>query len=224
MAIAIDAVNFENLVGNAGAGPFVMDPINPAANSLIVVIIAVDYISNPCTATVSDNQSHTYTRHARSNTNGDTEIWSYYTTSALTNLSVTVTFTNAWNSTNTGAVYELVFTGAQGIQPGTTNSATSNTVSITPQATGSYIVGGYISADTPTTPTALNANTTILQSVNGGTGNFTLASFRSTSTTASLSTVSYGTSASIGTQQDIVAVEILANNFTGLVPAPFITA
>jgi hypothetical protein len=224
VALAIDTLNSDLVIANAGAAPLVADPINPAANSLILVIVSADDNVTPCTAAISDNQSHTYTRHVRSNTNGTTEVWSYYTTTALTGLVVTATFTNAWNSNNTGLLCVQVVTGATNAQPGTINSATTNTVSITPQATGSYIFGAYCSTDTSALATALDANTTIIQSVNGGAGGFALSAFRSSNTTASLSSTTYGTDSSRGATQDIVAVEILAGAVTTLFPAPFITA
>lgn len=217
MALAIDGSSPTPISGNAATG-MTTASFNPPANSLIVVLASADDGTTPCTANISDNQSHTYTRYARSNSNGTSEVWGFYTSSALTGLTITAQFTNGWNSANTGILSVLVFTGASSTQPGATNTTNAHSLALTPNTTGSYIVGSYTSAHTSVNASPLDSNTTIVKTVNGGGGGYTITGFRSTSTTSSFASTSYGISNAGQTLEDIVAVEILSSDFRESTP------
>lgn len=219
MALAIDASSPAAVVNNAGLAALTTASFSPPANSLIVVIASADDNTTPCSASISDNQSNVYSLRARSNANGTAEVWTYYTPTALTGLTVTATFTNAWNFTNSGLLQVLVFTGAQSTQPGAATTAIGATsTTITPQTTGSYMVGVYTATDVGSNSSAYDSNTTLLQSVNSSGGGFTLTAFRSTATTPSLNSAIYGLATNLATQEDFALVEILATPIFAAAP------
>lgn len=193
---------------------------NPPANSLLVVIACGDWDQpGGVTFAVTDNKGGTgWSRLVRSNANCGVDVWVKYLTTAQTGMTVTVTPTNAWASTNTCLYTTKVLTGASATQTGATAASqtfnnANDTLSITPTTIGSRIYGGLASGQTSVNPTA-NANTAIIDFTNGGTGAFTNFTMKAAADTSSLSAIALGQTTNTS-QNDIALVEILPDAGSG---------
>lgn len=131
-------------------------------------------------------------------------------------MSFTVTATGTFQNTVNGLLLRVkVVTGAKpaSSQPGGTASATGNPVSydqaITISATGSYVYGAASDFSTDNNFTADSA-TTLLDNFQDTTDGDQWVTFRSTSTTASTGSHTYGATSPTGDEGSIAMAEILA--------------
>jgi hypothetical protein len=156
------------VVTNNTATTFTTATFSPPANSLIVALVSLDGNgSTPTTGTVTDSGSHTWTRLIRANATGGVggaaEVWVLYTSTGLTNITVTVTATGG--TTPGGQLAVKVLLGASSTQTGATATVASNSAtasaSITTTVTASWVYGAVINWANSTAYTA-NGSTTLI--------------------------------------------------------------
>lgn len=169
MAIAEDASS-PAAVHATGLGPYTTATFSPPAASLILVMLATDGTATAVTGAITDSGSHTYTLLKRQNTatvstvGGTAEVWVFYSSGALSNVTVTATMSGGVAA---GAnLVVKVLTGAKTTQTGATagfsgtGSSTAAT-SISTTTTGAHVYGAVLNYASSTAYTA-NANSTII--------------------------------------------------------------
>jgi hypothetical protein len=197
----------------------------PAASSLLVAVCCVGNPTGTTTTTtgaVTDSLGSTWTmvrRQNSSNGTGSAEVWMMDAGGAPAARTVTLTGSKA------GVLLAvLVFTGAAAtaLQPGTTAVSPSrfrNTVTLTPLAVGSYIVGSVADSSvayTMTAPTDSTAVGVLNDATNGG----AYGAWRSTNLTSTTVSQTYGLVPVPSNESEKVGVEVLAAAGTPATAAP----
>lgn len=204
------------VVTNNTAITFTTASFSPPANSLVVALVALDGNgSTPTTGTVTDSGLHTWTRLARANgtggVGGTAEVWCLYTSTGLTNITVTVAATGG--TAVGGQLAVKVLLGASSTQTGAvatiaSNSSAANT-SITTTVTASWVYGAVTNWLNSTAYTANGSTTTIAGHSDTTNGDW-YAAFKASAATGTPGATTLGftdTSASL----NLAMAEILAS-------------
>jgi hypothetical protein len=188
----------------------------PAASSLLV---AVAVVGNPTaaatltTGAVTDSLGSTWTRKVRqnsTNSTGSAEVWMMDAGASPAARTVTLTGSKA------GVLLAvLVFTGAAATasQTGATArsaSTSTNGISVTPTATGSYIVGAMSEIMVTYAVSAFSSASTVVGSFQDTTNIGSYGAFRSTNLTTSLTSTTFGFTPAPSNETEKAAVEVLA--------------
>jgi hypothetical protein len=193
---------------------------SPPANSLLVVMVAVDGTAGTATTVaVSDSGSHTWTLKKRQNTTtssapvvgGSAEVWECQLTTAPGSITVTASWST--NGSAGGNVVTKVLTGAATDQStaatgGTGGGSVAPTATLTPTQVGSHIYGACLDYATNASLTA-NSNSTLIDQFLDVSNGDTWAAFKGSADTTSLTSTAYGFT-NANSAFNTAAVEILA--------------
>jgi hypothetical protein len=193
---------------------------SPPANSLLVVMVAVDGTAGTATTVaVSDSGSHTWTLKKRQNTTtssapvvgGSAEVWECQLTTAPGSITVTASWST--NGAAGGNVVTKVLTGAATDQStaatgGTGGGSVAPTATLTPTQVGSHIYGACLDYATNASLTA-NSNSTLIDQFLDVSNGDTWAAFKGSADTTSLTSTAYGFT-NANSAFNTAAVEILA--------------
>lgn len=192
---------------------------SPPANSLLVVMVAVDGASSGATTvSLSDSGSHTWTLGKRQNTNvnsapvvgGSAEVWLCQLTTAPG--SITVTASWATNGSAGGNVVTKVLLGAATTQTGAATGGAGGgniapTCTLTPTVVGSHVYGAILDFATNATLTA-NANSTIIDQFLDSSNGDTWGTYKGAADTTTLTSTTFGAT-NANSAFNIAALEIL---------------
>ena len=210
MAVAIDASSPALASGDAAAGTTTTAAFNPPAGSYLVALVGLDNDA-VVTGSITDNKGGGWTLLKRDNNWGGVEVWGKALASAQTGMTVSLTATSGWSGTQTAKLKVVVLTGSSG--PGASASGATgniNSVSITPSASGSMLLGGIVDNARALAYTA-NAASTSQGTWQDATASWGGMFLQGTNPTTASTPVALGFTQAVNSQRDAVAVEFLAS-------------